>query len=383
MHYLRPMGDIMNWTEIERRLGVEGVERLIREEVRPPLETLPASNVDEQSKQALKKIKRGFSIAFFGFALGFFFFSVFVPDTWWGIVLKFVCFPLAFFGCLALAAVMNRDAISDYFLATQARYIVKSKVMTAIAGKVGLSYIAAPGGAPESLKALQKLGLLRKEIQIVMDVLDDHGGLDESVAAATATGLLTADVIVLGSEEQKARYLRQSAMGHSFEDGFHGERKGISFSAFEWIEQVDEAPDKYHLLVVFKAPYRLSGATQLRSRKTPWPSKFDLAFQDVQLVPEDFAKKFRLRSTDQVEARTLFNPAVVERVLALAHGDPFRAVAVDNHLVIDIVGGNRYPLLDLRFGEWSDETIRQTLVDIADLLDVVDEMSRTFMVKRD
>lgn len=373
---------MMSWTELERQLQLTDIPKLISEGVRPHLEALPDDRQDARTGKALKQLKSAFTTAFFGFGAFFFLFVILVPDTWWGVTVKFVVFPVAFFGSFLLAAWLNRAAIADFFLATQERFVAKSRAMIAIAKAIGLTYIAAPGGAPESLKVIQKIGFLRREIQSVMDLLDDHGGLEDSVNAAIDSGLLLSDVVVLGSEEQKARFYRQSAMGHSFEDGFTGVRNGLHFSAFEWIERVEDAEDLYHLLVVFRAPYRLAGSTQFRSRKTPWPNRLDDHFQDVQIVPESFSKNFRLRSTDQVEARTLFNPAVVERVLALAHGDPFRAVAKGNHLVIDVVGQNRFQLLDLATGAWSEASVQATLTDLSELLAFVDAMAETFMLNR-
>ena len=101
----------------------------------------------------------------------------------------------------------------------------------------------------------------------------------------------------------------------------------------------------------------------------------------MDLVPDTFNEYFRLRSTDQVEARTIFNPAVVERVLALAHGQPFRAVAQEEGLVFDFVGDNRFALIDLKTGEWNDETIKQSVTDVAELLELVDTLAHAFMVR--
>ena len=370
----------MSWSEYEKRLNADGLGRVIEEQVKPVLMSVPAEMHATDSKAAMKTLSAAFTTAFFVFAVGFFLLMTFLPDTWWGVALRFIIFPLGFFGALAIAAWLNRKTIATFLLGRRDWFIAKSKAMTAILETVGLTYVAAPGGAPESLKVLQKIGFLDKQIKLVSDMLDDHGGLDSAVQAAVDSGLLISDVVVLGTDEQKARFYRQSALGHTFEDGIQGTRKGISFSALEWIERVEDAEDRYHLLAVFTAPHRLSGTTQLRSRKTPWPNRREQNFQDVQLVPEDFARKFRLRSTDQVEARTIFNPAVVERVLQLAHGDPFRAVASGDHLVVDVVGNNRFALVDLISGEWNDATISSTLKDIADLLDLVDVMADTFML---
>ena len=89
----------------------------------------------------------------------------------------------------------------------------------------------------------------------------------------------------------------------------------------------------------------------------------------------------RLRSSDQVEARTIFNPAVVERVLKLAHDMPFRAVAAGNFLILDIVGDNRFSVIELATGKWSRQRIEDALRDVAELLELVDEAAHTFMIR--
>jgi hypothetical protein len=103
----------------------------------------------------------------------------------------------------------------------------------------------------------------------------------------------------------------------------------------------------------------------------------------VDLGPKAFDALYRLRASDQVEARALFNPAVIERVIALAHGGKFRAVARQQHLVFDFASeANRFHLIDLITGEWSDETIRQTHADLAEALALVDALGHAFMLAR-
>ncbi|MAP95451.1 MAG: hypothetical protein CMK07_10910 [Ponticaulis sp.] len=371
-----------DWKTLESRLGVEGLEDFNQREVVARLEDLEATSDIESHQKAIKALSGAFGFAFFGFFICFSVLAMAVPDYWWTIVLKFVLFPVMFFGFLAIAAFLKRDTLMKVLFRAQETFIVRSAALTSLAEKLGLTYVPAPGGAPESLKALAKLKFLSKRLNALTDLLDAHGGQEDTVEAAIASGLIVPDTVVLGSEEDKARFYRQTAMGQAFEDGFEGQIGDIRFSAMEWIETVDEAPDRYHLLVALKAPFRLQGVTQFRARKTPWPKHPDEGrLEDVDLVPDTFNAHFRLRSSDQVEARTLFHPAVVERVLALAHGDPFRAVAQGNWLLIDIVGDNRFNLVDIRTGVWSHDTIRQTYEDIADLREFVEIMAHAFTLR--
>lgn len=371
-----------DYQTIGTRLGIDDLSGFVRDDVRAPLSDMPDQLKPNEKDPAIESMKRTMSFAFFGFSFFFAVIAFLVPDTWWSVPMKVILFPTMFIGAIFGTLWLKRATVSKILLKTQGRFITRAKILDKLAKRLGLTYVPSPGGAPESLKILAKMRIVKDITDPIIDLLDRHGGMDDAVSAATNSGLLTADVVVMGNKAQKARYYRQSALGHAFEDGFEGERAGVTFSAFEWIEKVDEAPDKYHLLLVLKAPQRLQGVTQLRSRKTPWPKGLDDPHMgEVQLVPASFNEKFRLRGSDQVEARTIFNPAVVERVLALAHGETFRAVARGDCLVLDIVGENRFNLVDLHTGEWSENHIRQTLTDMAEMLDFVDAAAHAFMVR--
>lgn len=152
---------------------------------------------------------------------------------------------------------------------------------------------------------------------------------------------------------------------------------------FEWVERVSEAPDIHHLMIVLKAPFKLSGVTELRSRKISWLRGVDKSgLNEVSLEAVRFTDHFRLRSTDQIESRALFNPAVIERVLALADRGKFRAVASGDHLVFAFEGTDRFALLDLGTGKWDDGSIRRGLTDLADALGLVDALAHAFMVRQ-
>lgn len=368
---------------LEDRLGINGLSSLIRDNVKPVLETLPGDQGRESMAAAMKRFQRSMTIAFFSFGASFFLFATFVPDNAWTIPLKFMVFIFGFFGFLAFAAWLNRDAISVLILRTQENFVARSAALTELSKAAGLNFIPAPGGAPASLKALAKLGFLKTQTRKIIEMLDSHGGMHETVEAALQSGLLSTGILVIGTKKQREAYYRGDLGGQTFEDGFQGVRSGVAFSALEWVEKVEDSPDRYHLIFVLNAPYRLSGVTQLRSRNTPWPANVqDTTLSDIQVLPAEFNEKFRLRGSDQVEARSIFNPAVIERVLALAHDDSFRAVASGQHLVLDIIGENRFNLVDLTTGEWGDDSISRTLTDMAELLELTDALAHAFMVRK-
>ncbi len=88
-----------------------------------------------------------------------------------------------------------------------------------------------------------------------------------------------------------------------------------------------------------------------------------------------------MRTTDQVEARTVFDPAVIERVAELGRGEKVRAVAFENHLVIDIKGIDRFAMVDLVTGEWSSQTISDSMINIAEMLETVSAIANAFRLK--
>ena len=371
-----------SWYELEKRLGQDDLTRFIETDVKPIIEELDFERDAEAHKKAMKALERAMTFGFFGGGVLFFFLAVSLPDSWWSIPLKFICFPVFIFGGVALTAWLNRDALMAILLKAKAHFLMRSAALAKLAEKLDLTYVATPGGAPEALKVLAKFKFMPKRFNELIELMDSHGGQDDVVAQAVASGLMTHNVYVIGNDEAKAKFNESAGYGQTFEDGFSGVRNGVSFSALEWVEKVDEAPDKYHLLVFLKPPHRLHGSTHFRSRKTPWPKPVSpKTYSDVDIVPDTFNDHFRLRTTDQVEARTIFNPAVVERVLALAHGQPFRAVAEDVGLVFDFVGDNRFAMVDLASGDWNDDSIKQSVTDIAELLELVDVLAHAFMVR--
>jgi hypothetical protein len=308
-----------------------------------------------------------------------------LPDGGVWEALKFILFPVLFFFNIGLCLFLLRGRLAKLFVEAQARLGLKAKAMTHIAAPLGLAYVPAPGGAPKGLEWLAKQSWAPAALRQATDALNAVGGMDKAVATVRDCGLfIESNVYVVGSAEQKAKYNELAAGNRQIEDGFEGERGGLHFSMFEWIEKVEDAPDVPHLVIVLEAPFALHGVTQLRARKTSWPQDPQgRPLQEVDLGPKAFDALYRLRASDQVEARALFNPAVIERVIALAHGGKFRAVAQGRNLVFDFSGGpNRFQLIDLLTGVWNEETILQTHTDLAETLALVEVLGHAFMLAR-
>ena len=371
------------WEDIERHQGFAGAEARATAELRPLLERVVLDPIDAGRQQ--KIITRYMTTAFLSFGVSFMALEFLLPNGAGWEFLKFILFPIVFIAYMALALFLMRGRLAKLFVEAQARLGVKADAMQRLAAPLGLAYVPAPGGAPKGLEWLAQQSWAPAILREATVKLNAAGGMDGAVAIVRESGLLIeANTYVVGTPEQKAQYNDQAASMRQIEDGFEGTRAGLAFSMFEWVERVSEAPDIYHLVIVLEAPLRLHGVTHLRARKTTWPQDPNgTPMQDVDLGPKAFDALYRLKASDQVEARAIFNPAVIERVIALAHGGPFRAVARQQHLVFDFASeANRFHLIDLITGHWSDDTVRQAHADLAEALALVDALGHAFMLAR-
>src|SRR3990167_4139688 len=286
-----------DWHQIEQQPGFAGAEARARNEVRPVLERVAGGSVDPG--KSAKVASRFLFVPFLLFIATFMSLDFLLPHGAFWEILKFLLFPVLFFAYLAAGIFLMRGQLTKLFLEAQARLRLKAEAMTLAAAPLGITYVPSPGGAPKGLEWLAKQSWAPAALREAANTLNETGGMDGAVAAVRDTGLfIESNTYVVGNAEQKAQYNQQVSGMRRIEDGFEGERGGVSFSMFEWIESVEDAPDIYHLMIVLAAP-------------------------------------FTLPASDQVEARAIFNPAVIERVIALSHGGKFRAVGRGQHLVFD------------------------------------------------
>ncbi|MBA4337984.1 MAG: hypothetical protein C0421_03970 [Hyphomonas sp.] len=371
------------WDEIESHAGFAGAQARSEAELRPLLDKVKVDSIDPARQT--KIISRAMTMAFFAFGGTFFALELFLPNGAVWEFMRFLLFPVLFIAYMAIALFLMRGQLAKLVVEAQARVGIKGEVMNRITAPLGVRYVPAPGGAPKGLEWLAKQSWAPAILRDAAASLNAAGGMDGAVAIVRDSGLLLEGYsYISGTPEQKAKFNEQASSMRHVEDGFEGTRGGLAFSMFEWIESVEDAPNIYHLVIVLAAPLRLHGVTQLRARKYVWPQDPNgTPLEDVDLGPKAFDALYRLRASDQVEARALFNPAVIERIIALAHGGKFRAVARQQHLVFDFANeANRFHLIDLITGEWSDETIRQTHADLAEALALVDALGHAFMLAR-
>jgi len=373
----------MDWPEIETHTGFAGARARSETELRPILDQVKIDTVD--SAHTNKIISRAMTTAFVAFGGTFFALVLFLPNGAVWEFLRFLLFPVLFIAYIGFALFLVRGQLAKLVVEAQVRVGIKGEVMNRITAPLGVRYVPAPGGARGGLEWLAKQSWAPAILRDATASLNAAGGMDGAVAIVRDSGLLLeGDTYVVGTPEQKAKYTEQAASMRQIEDGFEGQRGGLTFSMFEWVENGGDSADVCHLVIVLAAPVRLHGVTHLRARKTSWLQDPDgTPMQDVDLGPRAFDSLYKLRSSDQVEARAIFNPAVIERVIALAHGGKFRAVARAGHLVFDFPSEtNRFGLIDLITGKWDDDTIRQTHADLAEALALVDALGHAFMLAR-
>jgi len=371
----------MSWTEIEARVGFAGVSRLVEGEIRPQLDALPPETLKKDGTPKGLGLIMGVAVGLF--ILAQILLTVVLPDNSFGGFVRFVLFIPLFFASFVASIYLFRRRLVAWILRSQTRYLARAKALGVIADHVGIKFIPRPGGEHPILDWVRKQSWLDADLK---GAVEEMPGSDLSMApaveAARQARIMGRDPVVIGSAEQKAQIEDQALQMLDVEDGFQGTRGGVAFDALEWIERVDEAPNKHHLVIVLKAPSRFQGITELRARKLPWLVFRDQAdMETVDLGPRAFNDRYRLRSSDQVEARALFDPAVMERLLAVAHGAPFRAVARGEHLVFAFEGADRFAIVDMQTGRWSDETLRQALTDLAETLDLVEAFAGIFRVR--
>ncbi len=369
-----------DWDEIERVDGFGGLRAHAEANVLPILSGAELAPADTAALQ--KKAGRAITGAFFSFVVTFLVFQFLMPNTWYGELLVFLMFPVIFLGSIAASFWLIRHDLMRLFTDAKARYLIRGKALRELVRPLGLSYVPTPGGAPGAVEWLSKQSWAPEELRNLAGAMEEAGGMDEALEMVRDSGLLQAvNVTVLGTQAQKEQYHNMMISHSQLEDGFHGRRGGVGFDMFEWVEQVEDAPNVNHLVIVLEAPFGLSGVTQLRARKTGWPHEISGArMQDVDLGPRSFEAVYRLRASDQVEARALFNPAVIERVIDIAHDGKFRAVARGDRLVFDFPGTDRFRLVDLTTGDWGEHTLVQTAADLAEALSLVDMLAHAFML---
>jgi hypothetical protein len=192
-------------------------------------------------------------------------------------------------------------------------------------------------------------------------------------------------------ERIKALRLLPGYQRANFEDLFSGTHKGARFELYEGhLEQrTTDSKGRTRYSTVFRGqlirmhfPIEFLGVTVVR-RDAGVFNMFgggDIEgrkLERVRLVASQFEKAFEVWGTDQVEARYLLHPVMMERLIALEtglHGKRIRCAFENGDLLVAVEGGNLFEPGDL-FKPLVDPSRARRIVDeIASVVKVMDQV---------
>lgn len=362
-----------SWEALERRDGFAGLREIAQRDTLPKLEDAKPRLANPSPINAL--YGGGCFVAVSGLVLL--------------IILSSIFGPFGFVIALVIGFFMARPSIEKIARIQIDRMIAdlsfRQSVFEPLARHIGLRYVASPGGGQGIVAQQSKEGFFQASFKRLHEALEEFSGQDEAVAAARASGLVElATVIHIGGADEETKKARETGLTR-LEDGFAGEHAGLHFDAFEVVRSPRRTDDgtvyeaEHALLIVLKLPRPLQSTTQLRSKKIGWhkPGEAD-RLERVRLESNDFEDDFQVRSNDQVEARFVFTPDVMARVIDLAHGEQFRATAQADHLVVALEGPNRFDLTSQDTGLDGDAAIRLAIQQIGEMLDLVETVANVF-----
>jgi len=369
-----------NWQEIERKLGTSGLESFIQNRV---MSTLSDIDPHPGTKDGFPKaITTPIMIGFVAFFITFIYIESQLPRNGLGTFLSFLAFPTIFISFMALTLFLIRDKIAQIIEKAQHNFLIRSRILGDISELLNMHYVPTPGGTSEALKLIAKWKHCPKTIRDVVDLMEKSGGLDIQSDVIRRSGLAMPSDYVLGSKDHEDKFYAQAQKELQFQDGFSGTHKGIDFTAMEWEESHDDF-SYHHLLIYLKLPYRLTGWVEFKNKASGWPrSRPNTMLKKIGIPYSPFTKAYDVRATDQTEGRLVFDPIVIEQLSRMAKDMPARGVAFEDHLVFDIRGDNRFELVNIATGQWTEDTIFQTFSDIAQMFELIESASKAFVIKR-
>lgn len=373
MNRTSPIQSPLGWAALERRDGFSGLKAIAEQETLPKLAEAKPRITEKNPINALYG-----GGCFTAVAAGMLFL---VLTSVFGIIGFIVAGVIGFFTAKPAIERIAKIHINRMIADLEFR----QSVFDPIAGHLGLRYVAAPGGGQGIVTQQSKEGLFQASFGRLLKALDQYSGQDEAVAAARASGLVElVTVIHIGAADEETKKARETGLTR-LEDGFSGEHAGLRFDAFEVVRaarRTDDGttyPAEHALLLVLNLPRPLQSTTQLRSRKIGWHKSGEAErLEKVSLESNEFQDLYRVRSNDQVEARFVFTPDVMQRVTELAHGEPIRATAQGDHLVVAFEGPNRFDLTSEDTGLDGDAAVRLAIQQIGEMLDLVEAVAETF-----
>jgi len=368
-----------DWAAIENRLSETGLEAFINQDIIPSLSELePTPETKDGFPTSITwPIMVGFGLFFVSFIV----IESQMPRNALGTISSFLLFPTLFISFMVLTVYLMRHKIAELITKAENNFLIRSQALGLIAKRFDLEYVPTPGGTSKALEMIAKWKHCPQKIKDVVALMNANGGLDIPSGAIRRSGLVMPSEYVLGSDEVKQKAYEQSQDNLQFEDGFSGARNGIEFAVMEWEESRDDF-SYHHLLIHMTLPHRLHGWVEFKNKASGWPnSRPKVSLKKVGIPYKSFTKAYDIRASDQTEARLVFDPVVIETLSRFAADGPARGVAFENHLVFDIRGDNRFELVNIATGQWSNESIQQTFEDIAQTLELVDATAKAFSLK--
>lgn len=365
-----------SWAALEQRAGFAGLQETVDRDTLPKLKEAKPRLANPSPINAL--YGGGCFVAISGLVL------LGILSSLFG--------PFGFIAGLVIGFFMARPSIEKIAKIQIDRMIAdlsfRASVFAPLAEHIGLRYVASPGGGEGIVAQQSKEGFFQASFKRLHEALEAFSGQDEAVAAARASGLVElATVIHIGGADEETKKARETGLTR-LEDGFSGDHSGLHFDAFEVVRSPRHTDDgtvyeaEHALLVVLELPRPLQSTTQLRSKKIGWHKPGEAErLERVRLESNDFEDDFQVRSNDQVEARFVFTPDVMARLIDLAHGEEFRATAQADHLVVALEGPNRFDLTSADTGLDGDAAIRLAIQQIGEMLDLVETVAAVFGIE--
>jgi hypothetical protein len=191
-------------------------------------------------------------------------------------------------------------------------------------------------------------------------------------------------------ERFKLLGLLPSYQRSSFEDLFSGAHKGASYELYEAdLQQRRSTGKSTSYVTVFRGqlirlrfPVPFLGVTIVR-RDAGVLNAFgggDIEgrkLERVRLVDPSFEKAFEVWGTDQVEARYLLHPVMMERLIALEtalHGKRIRCAFEDGEMLIAVEGGNLFEPGDMFKPLVDPARARRVVDELASVVRVMDQV---------
>jgi hypothetical protein len=191
-------------------------------------------------------------------------------------------------------------------------------------------------------------------------------------------------------ERLKAMRLLPSYQRSTFEDLFVGAHKGASYELYEAdLQQRRSTGKSTSYVTVFRGqlirlrfPVPFLGVTIVR-RDAGVLNAFgggDIEgrkLERVRLVDPSFEKAFEVWGTDQVEARYLLHPVMMERLIALEtalHGKRIRCAFEDGEMLIAVEGGNLFEPGDMFKPLVDPARARRVVDELASVVRVMDQV---------